>query len=627
MRFSYSNEQLDHIARDNYEVLRGYCAVLEREGYWDGPRNVLKQSIYVMLDMYVQTVLLRLAIYCNRLRREDKRFIADLPDINVYELTTGNDDDKRIEEQTDRFFKSPPILLQLCGLRDTNKGSGLLGLFFDALLNIQLALAFQDSEKTSVVAAFIRDYYSKIEVFLGSKDNYGSIVNERYIFKKLCSEDLENSADTLRKCGDSFEKYKQMMMLVSPSETAAKWAAKGEHIMRANPQKTYRVYSSEDDYDDDPEDEYSEYDEYDEYDEYSAYGDDDQNEEASGQEDEYGTGENRNSGDGTDETLKREIEPVYESPRDGLNEKKEKVLQAGVNVEPVNNRESLAMKKVLGDRGDGDALSTGTELDKLLTELDELVGLAAVKEEVRSLINLIKVRALRKKHNMPLIEMSFHMVFTGNPGTGKTTVARLIAAIYRELGLLSKGQLIESDRSGLVAGYVGQTAIKVREVVEKALGGVLFIDEAYSLKGNAQNDFGDEAIETLVKMMEDHRDDLVVIVAGYNNEMREFLKSNTGLTSRFNRFITFEDYTTDELVRIMDSMALKAGFKMSPEARQKVVDYVEGMDEKKRNDFGNARGIRNLFERVVVNQANRISRIVDPTYEELEMIIDEDVMV
>ncbi|MBO4414479.1 MAG: AAA family ATPase [Lachnospiraceae bacterium] len=752
MQFSYSNKQLDNIARDNYELLRAYCAMLEREGYWDGPRNVLRQSIYVMLDMYVQTVLVRLAVFCGRLREEDKRFIADLPDINVYEIGGDPSDDKRINEQTERFFKSPPILLQLCGLRDVNKGSGLLGLFFDALLNIQLSLAFQDSEKTSLVASFIRDYYTRIEAFLGSGENYGSIVNERYIFKKLCSEDFEKSAENLRKCGDSFEKYKQMMMLVSPAETAAKWAAKNsvqphdnktgaeinreiedkyadaensspvnkqeerngditghlnsdktdvtgssgeqnkssdtneikntepveektEHIMRADPNKTYRVYSSEDEYDDEEYDDYDygysngyiddEYDEdefgeggfgndsygYDDEDSYDPYGsvkgddgsnhnsDDKTASDRSGSDDRNGRESNVNdrysNSKSTDENKKREIRAPWhdldddaygDTSRGSLDERRDKVLQAGVNVEPVANRESLAMKKVLGTKVDG-VLDTGTELDKLLTELDELVGLDAVKQEVRSLINLIKVRALRKKHNMPLIDMSFHMVFTGNPGTGKTTVARLIAGIYRELGLLSKGQLIESDRSRLVAGYVGQTAIKVREVVEQALGGVLFIDEAYSLKGNAQNDFGDEAIETLVKLMEDHRDDLVVIVAGYNDEMREFLKSNTGLTSRFNRFITFEDYTSEELILIMDSMAGKAGFKMSPEAREKVVEFVEGMDDKKKKDFGNARGIRNLFERVVVNQANRITKLDDPTFEDLEMILPEDVIV
>ena len=615
MQFSYSNKQLDNIARDNYEVLRAYCAVLEREGYWEGPRNVLRQSIYVMLDMYIQTVLLKLVMFCGRLREEDMRFIADLPDINVFEIASAETDDKRIEEQAEKFFNSPPILLQLCGLRDVNKGSGLLGLFFDALLNIQLALAFQDSEKTSLVAGFIRDYYNKIEVFLGNNDKYGSIVNERYIFKKLCSDDFEKSAEILRKCGDSFEKYKQMMMLVSPAETAAKWASKKtdgqagfdkrtEHIMRANPDKVYHVYSSEDEYDD--EDEYDE-----DYDGESAYDEDD------------------------DEVLKRDGSSEGPDKRENADDnahtddqdRAEALAGAGVTVEPVDNRETLAMKKVLGKSSGENTLDTGSELDRLLKDLDDLVGLAAVKEEVRSLINLIKVRALRKKHNMPLIDMSFHMVFTGNPGTGKTTVARLIAAIYRELGLLSKGQLIESDRSGLVAGYVGQTAIKVREVVEKALGGVLFIDEAYSLKGNAQNDFGDEAIETLVKMMEDHRDDLVVIVAGYNDEMREFLKSNTGLTSRFNRFITFDDYSSEELVLIMDSMASKAGFRLDAEARKKIVDFVEGMDEIKRKDFGNARGIRNLFERVVVNQANRISQIPDPGFEDLEMILAEDIRV
>lgn len=692
MQFSYSNKQLDNIARDNYELLRAYCSLLEREGYWDGPRNVLRQSIYVMLDMYVQTVLVRLAVFCGRLREEDKRFIADLPDINVYEIGNDPNDDKRIDEQTERFFKSPPILLQLCGLRDVNKGSGLLGLFFDALLNIQLSLAFQDSEKTSLVASFIRDYYTRIEAFLGNKDNYGSIVNERYIFKKLCSDDFEKSAENLRKCGDSFEKYKQMMMLVSPAETAAKWASKKhgnnarnnsetdntlklredtgnrdisenteektEHIMRANPNKVYRVYSSEDVFEDEECIEDSEYGFVDIFDE--EYDEDesresteeasDLTESVSNRSDIYNKDLKASEYNGTSQNDRKKDQNISDDKKQnirapwhdleeeeavsdnepgsrGIDERREKVLKAGVNVEPVANRESLAMKKVLGTKDDGSVLDSGTELDRLLKELDELVGLDAVKQEVRSLINLIKVRALRKKHNMPLIDMSFHMVFTGNPGTGKTTVARLIAAIYRELGLLSKGQLIESDRSRLVAGYVGQTAIKVREVVEQALGGVLFIDEAYSLKGNAQNDFGDEAIETLVKLMEDHRDDLVVIVAGYNDEMHEFLKSNTGLTSRFNRFITFEDYTCDELIRIMDSMAEKAGFKISPDARAKVVSFVEGMDEKQKKDFGNARGIRNLFERVVVNQANRITGLDDPTFEDLEMILPEDVIV
>ena len=714
MRCSYSKGQLDNIARDNYEVLRGYCELLEKEGYWDGPKTVMNQSIYSILDMYVQTVLLRLALYCGRLRKEDRHFIANLPESNIYDLSEDEEDDARINDQTERFFKTPPILLQLCGLRDVNKESGLLGLFFDALMNIQLSLAFQDSAKTGLVASFIKDYYTRIEAFLGYGDNYGAIVNERYIFKKLCSEDFEKSADNLRKCGDSFDKYKNMMHLVSPAEMESKRAERraraaqrakrakeaadrrlmeenggmtadkqvnnsvsagadeetgnqvaevklsdgtvskeesqepqtqetsGDttveneaakthdnvpdasvtpetdnkpeeepepeeeyHIMKADPTKQYRVYSCDDDYD--------------EFDE--KYGYYDENGVLVG-----GHLENADDEITYEEEYESEWSIDVSSGSSDVEEVDVHSLSQSLRFTSRENRETSAIRKVLGTKEEEtNTLSSGDELDRLLKELDDLVGLDAVKEEVKSLINLIKVRALRKKHNMPLIEMSFHMVFTGNPGTGKTTVARLIAGIYRELGLLSKGQLIESDRSGLVAGYVGQTAIKVREVVEKALGGVLFIDEAYSLKGNAQNDFGDEAIETLVKLMEDHRDDLVVIVAGYNEEMHEFLKSNTGLTSRFNKFINFADYTTEELILIMDSMTSKAGFKMSPEAKAKVVEYVEGLDEHARAEFGNARGIRNLFERVVVNQANRISRIPDPQFEDLELIMEEDI--
>ncbi|MCR5685052.1 MAG: AAA family ATPase [Lachnospiraceae bacterium] len=389
--------------------------------------------------------------------------------------------------------------------------------------------------------------------------------------------------------------------------------------MKADPTKQYRVYSSDDDYD--------------EFDEKYGYYDENgvligghlvnSDEEAEDEPDAWDIDKEFAS----DAAMQKG--PADSEHAMGIEAEDEEInvrsLSESLRFTSRANRETSAVRKVLGTKEGENTLSTGDELDKLLKDLDDLVGLEAVKEEVRSLINLIKVRALRKKHNMPLIDMSFHMVFTGNPGTGKTTVARLIAGIYRELGLLSKGQLVESDRSGLVAGYVGQTALKVREVVEKALGGVLFIDEAYSLKGNAQNDFGDEAIETLVKLMEDHRDDLVVIVAGYNDEMREFLKSNTGLTSRFNKFINFADYTTEELILIMDSMTGKAGFKMTDEARKKVAGIVEGMDELKKAEFGNARGIRNLFERVVVNQANRISRIPDPQFEDLEMIVEEDI--
>lgn len=265
------------------------------------------------------------------------------------------------------------------------------------------------------------------------------------------------------------------------------------------------------------------------------------------------------------------------------------------------------------------------KLDKLILDLERLVGLTSVKTEVHSLINLINIRQIRKSKGLPSHDMSYHMVFTGSPGTGKTTVARLIADIYKELGVLSKGGLTEVDRSGLVAGYVGQTAIKVSEVVKKAIGGVLFIDEAYSLAPpNATNDFGSEAIDTLVKLMEDNRDDLVVIVAGYTKEMSDFLHANTGLISRFNKFIEFEDYSDEELVRIMLSMADGMEMKLSDCAILKLRNLLADMDEKKKSQFGNARGIRNLFEKMLVGQANRLSLVDEPSIDDLSIILGED---
>lgn len=248
-------------------------------------------------------------------------------------------------------------------------------------------------------------------------------------------------------------------------------------------------------------------------------------------------------------------------------------------------------------------------LEELMAELDALIGLEGVKQEVRSLINLIKVRKMRKEHGLKVMDMSFHMVFTGNPGTGKTTVARLVAQIYKQLGFLSKGQLIETDRSGLVAGYVGQTAGKVTDVVNSALGGILFIDEAYALaRKGMENDFGREAIDTLVKLMEDHRDDLVVIVAGYTDEMHDFLTSNPGLISRFNKYIDFKDYTDDELMAILCMNAQRQGYAIDEGAKAVVREMLGAMTLGDRMDFGNARGMRNLLEKLVQAQANRLAQ-------------------
>ena len=223
------------------------------------------------------------------------------------------------------------------------------------------------------------------------------------------------------------------------------------------------------------------------------------------------------------------------------------------------------LKETQKSTGDGAApAATDTEalpkpdLDAALKTLDELVGLENIKANVRSLINFVKVRKLREENELPNAAVSLHMVFLGNPGTGKTTVARILAEIYHAVGALTKGQLVETDRSGLVAGYVGQTALKTTEIVKKAIGGILFIDEAYSLvPENASNDFGHEAIETLLKLMEDNRGDLVVIVAGYSGLMEKFIRSNPGLESRFNRYFFFEDYESAELFAIFSAMCEK----------------------------------------------------------------------
>jgi hypothetical protein len=264
-------------------------------------------------------------------------------------------------------------------------------------------------------------------------------------------------------------------------------------------------------------------------------------------------------------------------------------------------------------------------LEELLSEMDALVGLERVKADVRQLINFLKVQRLREEQGLKSLPASRHLVFYGNPGTGKTTVARLVAQIYRTLGVLKRGHLVETDRAGLVAGYVGQTAIKVREVTTKALGGVLFIDEAYSLSGGGENDFGHEAVETLLKMMEDHRDELVVIVAGYTGRMQDFLDSNPGLRSRFNKHLHFDDYGVEQLVHIFKVFCRKADFKVT-EAAEKELGSVFGILCASRDEtFGNARAARNLFESTLSKQANRLVSLPKVDREILSTIEASDV--
>lgn len=247
-------------------------------------------------------------------------------------------------------------------------------------------------------------------------------------------------------------------------------------------------------------------------------------------------------------------------------------------------------------------------LDELLEELNTLIGLEKVKEDVKSLINLVKIRKIRRERGMDSPDMSLHMVFSGNPGTGKTTIARLLAEIYKAMGLLSKGHLIETDRSGLVGGYVGQTALKVQEVAAKAKGGVLFIDEAYSLTVNrGATDYGFEAVDTLLKYMEDNRDDLIVIVAGYPAPMEEFLNSNPGLRSRFNKYLFFDDYTPEELIGILKLNAKKSDLKLSDEAEKFAMDFFTKRCENRPANYANGRDVRNFFEKALLNQANRLA--------------------
>lgn len=328
-----------------------------------------------------------------------------------------------------------------------------------------------------------------------------------------------------------------------------------------------------------------------------------------------------------DETLEKQIDVIKKlSENSGayvpeelpkINEPKPEMA----NTEKTDKTEKAEAEK----QEEAEAVEPPEKIEDLLAELHSYIGLERVKGEVESLINMVKIHKLREQHGLPTVDMSLHMVFSGNPGTGKTMIARLMARIYKSLGILSKGQLVEVDRAGLVAGYVGQTAPKTREAVEKALGGVLFIDEAYSLTYHKDaSDFGMEAVDTLLKLMEDNRDDLIVIVAGYDGLMDEFVRSNPGLESRFNRFLHFDDYTMDEMLEIFKSRCDKGGYTLADGA----LDRVRAFIEKQNVDsvtFGNARGVRNLFEQILVCQANRLAAVSEITKETLMSITEADV--
>jgi len=264
-------------------------------------------------------------------------------------------------------------------------------------------------------------------------------------------------------------------------------------------------------------------------------------------------------------------------------------------------------------------------LEAALKELNDMVGLEGVKQEVNSLINFVKIQKEREKHGLKQNDISYHCVFTGSPGTGKTTVARILANIFRSLDVIDTGQLVETDRAGMIAEYVGQTAVKVDKLVDESMGGVLFIDEAYSLSTGSSEDFGKEAIATLLKRMEDNRDNLIVIVAGYSDKMKDFIDMNPGLKSRFNRYIHFEDFAPKDMMSIYHKMCQGSDYTISNEAEQYLQSQFESAYNSRDESFGNGRFVRNIFEKSIENLSNRIAKSDKITKELLTTIEKEDI--
>ena len=300
----------------------------------------------------------------------------------------------------------------------------------------------------------------------------------------------------------------------------------------------------------------------------------------------------------------------------------EKKAETKENIPPIDTGASGEKTDLTSEE---EKLPPKENIEDLKKELDSYIGLDEVKKEVKNLINMATVYKLRIDNNLPNPDMSLHLVFSGNPGTGKTMIARFMARVYHSLGLLSKGTLTEVDRSGLVAGYIGQTAIKTSKVIESAMGGVLFIDEAYTLTSKTENDFGYEAVDTILKAMEDSRADLVVIVAGYTDLMEKFIDSNPGLRSRFNKYIDFADYTADEMFAIFKLNCSKSFYVLDSAAEDKIKEYFTLVSEAA-GEFGNARGVRNTFEKILTEQANRIASLPSVSRDDLMKITEDDVV-
>lgn len=282
----------------------------------------------------------------------------------------------------------------------------------------------------------------------------------------------------------------------------------------------------------------------------------------------------------------------------------------------VSTREGV-IEEEHADEQEEEEDTPSESVDDSMKDLDGLIGLEPVKADVHQLANFISIQQQRRARGMKVAPVAYHCVFTGNPGTGKTTVARILADVYREMGVVKKGHLVETDRSGLVGEYVGQTAVKTNKIIDSALDGVLFIDEAYTLVQGGSNDYGSEAIATLLKRMEDDRDRLVVILAGYTDEMKKFIDSNPGLQSRFNRYINFPDYSADELAKIFLSIAEKSQYTCDADVRASLRDIMQATVDAKDRCFGNGRYVRNLFEKAIQRQAVRLSTVAPLTAEML----------
>lgn len=597
----YSRDELFQIGKTCYDKLALHCQTLEITGFWEQAEKVMKQKSSEVLDLYVQTVLMELAMEFDEIIESQVSFIQTVTCTNPLGISGGLEIDESFVNDVDRVYKMPPVLIQLSSLYDKEKQDDMTQYFIDAMLNLLLCMAYLNTSVNSEkINDFLQEYYDKVSYYISGKTDKEHVY---YLAHKLGNEKILCDIDQIKEeivRQKEYEAEQKKRGTSIPKDTSApKYALNIEWI---EPEQPAEVDAS-------------------------------------------GNAMLIAPKVPDEEALKRmrekhrmvlEEQKRHRAEREKQREENRRIREQERERKRKEEEEQakemfLEVKKRIEEREAIEAQIKAEEearIQALVDELNGLIGLSSVKEEIRSLINLIKIRKLRDQMNMPSVEMSYHMVFTGSPGTGKTTVARLVAKIYKELGILTEGNLVETDRSGLVAGYVGQTAIKVHEIVDQAIGGILFIDEAYSLANpDVPNDFGTEAVDTLVKLMEDHRDNLVVIVAGYTEEMKKFLKSNTGLISRFNKFINFPDYSKEELVEIMCSMISDAGLEIDEEAKAAVLTMLDGKTEEEWEAFGNARGIRNLFEKIVMNQANRLVMLENPSKEDLTSIHVEDVIV